>query len=197
MFCWPKYMLEREHLEERLGSLQTDHRIAFAAACTRHALLLFEDLRKRGDYGPSEPDFLLILLGIIDEAWVNLGRVPDESVLTSSDSKLRVLAGRNPGRGMSNENELFGATNQTLKCQKSGSAKAASRAARNVYNAVSNWFLARSFGGKAMTASEVIEFEQRDFKCQEELSFQRTCLEALEKHGGSPLTYHSLLAPKA
>jgi hypothetical protein len=70
-------------------------------------------------------------------------------------------------------------------------------AAKSAYNAVSKWYCAKAYPGKAMKAAQMIEFEKRNPECQAEFAFQLSCLRFLERMADGQPSYRVITASLA
>lgn len=183
MFYWPKFMLEVSGVEQRLLALNSTKRIAFAAACARHAISQFETMRSAGMLSFSQPGVLQSLLSIIDDIWMAMAWSDVGQTIADYDARLKAIAPSDYKLIMGyNEGEMLNATDQVLMClQEGGSCRRAILAAKNAYHAVSKWHVAKQFPGRAMSAAEIISFESESPDCKQELKFQLATLTYLER----------------
>ena len=154
--------------------------VAFAAD-DWHAIVPFERLRIQDQYFPSSPNFLACLLELIhDTLRFNFqNEVPDIKALL--DGPLDSLSGPTYQILIAyNKGELLDATTKTVESLVADkSLKSSLLAARSSYNAVSKFYDASAFPGKARTTEQIVQFESNSPECEAELSFQVDLLTAL------------------
>jgi hypothetical protein len=189
-------MIKQQGLENRLSSLSGEKRVSFAAACSQHTITFFEELRGRDEYSPSRSDMFLTFLEVLEEIWANICGRPSASPPATLEQKLDSMIGEDFAAVVTYvEGELLDATSQTLECLKSnGSLRRALLAAKQAYNAMSKWFVAKSFPGRAMRPDQIAQFETDSPECQVELGFQLSCMSALEQMNGPAFTYDAIIA---
>jgi hypothetical protein len=183
MFYWRPFMIEENRVQDRLENLGSGRRVAFATACAQHALLRFQEVWPRTHLRPSTPEFMPIMLEIIEGIWDLISQVDHSPDLSDLDRKLDPIGGPDYSEVMTwNEGELLDATLQARDClREGGSPRRAVLGPHQAYNAVSKWFCAKANPGKAMTKSQKIEFEKQNPECQAEFRFQLGCLSFLER----------------
>jgi hypothetical protein len=187
-------MLRSERVDHRLAQLPPGRAAAFATTCTQHALLRFEQVWPQTHFRPSTSSFISTMLEIVEALWdliPQVGRLPDLSGLVG---KADLIVGPDYAEEVTwNEGELLNATLQALEClREGGSPPRAALAAESAYNAVSKWYCARAYPGKAMKAAQIIDFEKQNPECQAEFRFQLGCLSFLER-GVEPIPSYTLI----
>src|SRR5262249_32453784 len=159
--------------------------------CAQHALLRFEQVWPQTHFRPSTSSFISTMLEIVEALWdliPQIERLPDLSGLVR---KVDLIVGPDYAEEVTwNEGELLHATLQALEClRERGSSRRAALAAKSAYNAVSKWYCAKAYPGKAMKAAQIIDFEKSNPECQAEFSFQLGCLSVLERGVEPILSY--------
>jgi hypothetical protein len=196
MFCWRTFMIEENRVQDRLGNLGSERRVAFATACAQHALLQFQEVWPREHFPPSTSEFIPITLGIVEAIWEFIPRVDRPPDLSGHERQLDLIVGPDYAEVVTwNEGELLNAVLQAMDClREGGSPRRAVLGAQSAYNAVSKWHCARAHPGKAMTAAQKIEFEKQNPECQAEFHFQLGCLSFLERMGDETPNYALIVA---
>jgi hypothetical protein len=143
--------------------------------------------------------FLPIMLDIIEGIWDLISKVGHSPDLSDLDRKPDLIVGADYAEEVTwIEAELLNATLQALEClREGGSPWRAGNAAHSAYNAVSKWYCAKAYPGKAMKAAQTIEFEKQNPECQAEFAFQLGCLSVLERMAGGSPSYAVIMASLA
>jgi hypothetical protein len=194
MYYWPELMLQYGRVDHRLAQLPPGRTAAFATACAQHALLRFEQVWPQTHFRPSTSSFISTMLEIVEALWdliPQIERLPDLSGLVR---KVDLIVGPDYAKEVTwNGGELLNATLQALEClREGGSPRRAALAAKSAYNAVSKWYCAKAYPGKAMKAAQITDFEKQNPECQAEFSFQLGCLSFLER-GVEPILSYTLI----
>ena len=197
-YYWSHYTSEEYDLVSALAVLGPPKMLAFSVATAQHAVEDFERIRVAGEVTYSRPHVLQVFLAALDDVWRNIREccTPQQWSFANANQRLERLIVPNIAEiATYTEGELSNAVWQAVTCgQEGGTQRRALLAARNAYNAVGKWSLAKQHPGEVMSVDETIRFEKRDPRCMQELEFQRRCSSVVGEIPDDQLSYESIIS---